>query len=81
MPSYVLDTYGPRLMPFVYGVILTAWGFGGVVGPQIVAYFKDNFAAQAGRYVFMSAAALLGLGVVLTLILKDEKWSPRRLKG
>lgn len=73
MPSYVLDTYGPRLMPVVYGVILTAWGFGGIVGPQLVAYFKDNFAGQAGRYVFMSASALLALGVVVTLILKDEK--------
>jgi OFA family oxalate/formate antiporter-like MFS transporter len=80
MPSYVLDTYGPRLMPVVYGVILTAWGFGGVVGPQIVAYFKDNFAGQAGRYVFMSASVLLALGVVVTLILKDEKWAPKRLK-
>jgi OFA family oxalate/formate antiporter-like MFS transporter len=80
MPSYVLDTYGPRLMPVVYGVILTAWGFGGVVGPQIVAYFKDNFAGQAGRYVFMSASALLALGMVVTLILKDEKWAPKRLK-
>jgi OFA family oxalate/formate antiporter-like MFS transporter len=81
MPSYVLDTYGPRLMPVVYGVILTAWGFGGVVGPQIVAYFKDNFAGQAGRYVFMSAAAILVVGVVITLVLRDEKWVPRRLRA
>lgn len=81
MPSYVLDTYGARLMPVVYGVILTAWGFGGVVGPQIVAYFKDNFAGQAGRYVFMSASALLAVGVVVTLLLKDEKWLPKRIRG
>lgn len=68
-------------MPVVYGVILTAWGCAGIVGPQLVAFFKDNFAAQAGRYVFMSASVLLALGVVVTLILKDEKWAPKRLKG
>jgi OFA family oxalate/formate antiporter-like MFS transporter len=81
MPSYVLDTYGPRLMPFVYGVIITAWGTGGIVGPQLVAYFKDNYGAGAGRYVFISAAILLALGTVVTLILKDEKWVPKRLKA
>lgn len=80
MPSYVLDTYGPRLMPVVYGVILTAWGMGGIVGPQLVAYFKDNFAGQAGRYVFMSASVLLALGVVVTLILKDEQFVPKRMR-
>ncbi|MEZ4599423.1 MAG: OFA family MFS transporter [Syntrophotaleaceae bacterium] len=81
MPSYVLDTYGPRLMPFVYGVILTAWGCAGIVGPQLVAYFKDNFGASAGRYVFISAAAILVAGVVITLVLKDEKWVPKRLRS
>lgn len=52
-----------------------------MVSTQIVAYFKDNFAAQAYRCVFMSASALLTLGLVLTLIFKDEKWAPKRLKG
>lgn len=81
MPSYVGDTFGPRLMPVVYGIILTAWGFAGIVGPQIVAYFKDNFAAQAGHYVFMSAAALLALGVVLTVTLNNEKFVPKRMRN
>lgn len=80
MPSYVMDTYGPRLMPFVYGVILTAWGFAGIVGPQLVAYFKDTYGAGAGRYVFISAAIILAVGVAITLVLKDEKWLPKRLK-
>jgi hypothetical protein len=30
MPSCVGDTFGPRPMPVVYGIILTAWGVGGI---------------------------------------------------
>jgi len=33
MPSFVLDVFGPKIMPVVYGVILTAWGFGVIIGP------------------------------------------------
>jgi hypothetical protein len=28
--------------------LLTAWGVGGIIGPQITAYMKDNFGAEAG---------------------------------
>ena len=73
MPSFVFDVFGPRLMPVVYGTILTAWGVGGIVGPQIVAYLKDNFAEQAARYTFLSAAALLFLGLVITFALSNNK--------
>jgi len=33
MPAFVLDSVGPRRMPAVYGLILTAWSAGGVLGP------------------------------------------------
>jgi OFA family oxalate/formate antiporter-like MFS transporter len=77
MPSFVLDVFGPRLMPVVYGTILTAWGCGGIVGPQIVAFLKDNFAAQAAKYTFMSASAILFLGLLITLVLSNKKFEPK----
>jgi OFA family oxalate/formate antiporter-like MFS transporter len=77
MPSFVLDVFGPRLMPVVYGTILTAWGCGGIVGPQIVAFLKDNFAAQAAKYTFMSASAILFLGLLITLALSNRKFAPK----
>lgn len=78
MPSFVLDVFGPRLMPVVYGTILTAWGCGGIVGPQIVAFLKDNFAAQAAQYTFVTAAALLLTGLLITLRLSNAKFGPDR---
>lgn len=78
MPSFILDVFGQKLMPIVYGSILTAWGFGGIVGPQIVAFLKDNFAAQAAQYTFVCAAGLLFAGLLITLLLNNEKFVPGR---
>ena len=75
MPSFILDVCGQKLMPVVYGAILTAWGCGGIVGPQIVAFLKDNFAAEAARYTFMAAAVLLALGLVISFVLNNNKFS------
>lgn len=75
MPSFVFDVFGPKLMPVVYGAILTAWGCAGVVGPQIVALLKDNFANQAAQYSFFCGAALLLLGLILTFSLSNDKFA------
>ncbi|SMC92241.1 L-lactate MFS transporter [Sporomusa malonica] len=76
MPSFVLDVFGQKLMPIVYGTILTAWGCGGIVGPQIVAFLKDNFANQAAQYTFVCASVLLLLGLLITFALNNKKFDP-----
>lgn len=73
MPSFVLDVFGEKRMPVVYGAILTAWGCGGIVGPQIVAFLKDNYAIQAAQYTFVFAAILLFVGLLITFVLNNEK--------
>lgn len=78
MPSFILDVFGQKRMPVVYGAVLTAWGCGGVAGPQIVALLKDNYAAQAAQYTFASAAALLFAGFVITVMLNNERFVPQR---
>jgi OFA family oxalate/formate antiporter-like MFS transporter len=70
MPSFVLDVFGPRLMPVVYGTILTAWSAGGIVGPQIVAHLRDRHGDGAGPYAFGVSAAVLAVGFLASLGLK-----------
>ncbi|MCU7693305.1 OFA family MFS transporter [Haoranjiania flava] len=70
IPSFVKDVFGARLMPVVYGSMLTAWGVGGILGPQIVAYMKDHFGEKAGVYAFSVGLVILLLGLVLSLLFK-----------
>jgi MFS transporter, OFA family, oxalate/formate antiporter len=72
MPSFILDVFGARLMPVVYGTILTAWSAAGIVGPQMVALIKDACPAQAGHYSFLAGAAFVLVGFLASFRLSNE---------
>ena len=72
MPSFVGDIFTAKLMPVVYGVILTAWSVAGIVGPQIAAYIKDNFAETAATKTFIAGAIMLTIGFVIALTLSNK---------
>ena len=72
MPSFVGNVFTAKLMPVVYGTILTAWSMAGIVGPQIAAYLKDNFGKDAATYTFATGAALLILGVIIAFTLNNK---------
>lgn len=74
MPSFVLDLYGSRLMPAVYGTILTAWSAAGLIGPQLVALIKDRYPAglypgRAASYSFAAACLILLLGFLVSCLI------------
>jgi MFS transporter, OFA family, oxalate/formate antiporter len=75
MPSYILDVFGARLMPAVYGTILTAWSLGGIVGPQIAASLKDNNPEKAELLIFITATSLVAVGLVVALKLDNKPLS------
>lgn len=72
-PSLVKDAYGSRLMSSMYGAMLTAWSVGGIVGPQIVAFMKDNFAESAGLYAFIVSGGLLVIGFLISFTYRQNK--------
>lgn len=78
MPSFVSDVFGARIMAVVYGVILTAWSMGGIVGPQIAAVIKDKFPANASIYTFTIGASLLFIGFVISLFLKNDRFALKK---
>ena len=71
MPSFVLDVFGPARMPVMYGTILTAWSAGGIVGPQLVAFINDHYAAHVAQYAFVCNIIVLSLGLGLARTLRD----------
>ncbi|PKN33032.1 MAG: oxalate:formate antiporter [Deltaproteobacteria bacterium HGW-Deltaproteobacteria-19] len=60
MPAFAADSFGPSYIGKVYGMMLTAWGAAGVVGPLVFAQMKG-----IALYV---AAGLLIVGFILALL-------------
>ena len=73
IPSLINDSYGAKLMPVLYGAVLTAWGVGGIIGPQIVAFMKDNYPAEAGLYAFVIGSIILLVGFGLSYFYKEKR--------
>jgi MFS transporter, OFA family, oxalate/formate antiporter len=42
MPAFAADYFGPRFVGSIYGLMLTAWGFGSVVGPLLIAHIRET---------------------------------------
>jgi OFA family oxalate/formate antiporter-like MFS transporter len=70
MPAFVADSFGPTNIGRVYGIMLTAWGAAGVVGPLVFAQMKG-----IALYV---AAGLLIVGLLLALAYKRPQ--PKAVK-
>lgn len=68
MPSFVLEVFGVRLMPVVYGFILTAWSCSAAV-------MKDTCKENAGPLTFATGAGLLALGFVFSLFLNNAPFA------
>src|SRR5690554_3154115 len=80
MPSYVLDVFHSRLMPVVYGAILTAWSIGGIIGPQAAAFIRDYYADTpeiVGFKTYLVGAIILGIGFLISLTLSNKSITER----
>ena len=73
IPSLINDSYGAKMMPALYGAALTAWGVGGIIGPQIVAFMKDNYPTNAALYAFIIGSTILVIGLVLSFFYRGKK--------
>lgn len=67
-PSAAGDFYGAKNLGLNYGVLFSAWGVGGIVGPQLAGFILDT----TGTYqtAFYVAAGLCFLGSFIGFILK-----------
>jgi OFA family oxalate/formate antiporter-like MFS transporter len=57
MPAFAADFFGAKWVGSIYGLMLTAWGFGGVFGPLLVA----NIRQATGKY----DAALVVIALIM----------------
>src|SRR5207237_4781085 len=64
--STTADMYGTRNLGMNYGLLFTAWGAAGIIGPMIGAWGYDAFGGY--RYAFY-AASFLGFVAFVSLTL------------
>jgi MFS family permease len=68
MPSFNADYFGTKFLGVNYGMIITAWGFGGLVGPLVAAKVKDATGSFSGALI--PVAVMLLVAMVLPFITK-----------
>jgi OFA family oxalate/formate antiporter-like MFS transporter len=63
MPAYAADRFGAENVGSIYGLMLTAWSFAGVLGPMLIAALRE----QTGQYEY-ALYVIAGLMFVSTAI-------------
>lgn len=71
MPSFNADYFGTQFMGQNYGMILTAWGVGGIVGPLIAATVKDRTGSFEGALI--PVAIMLLVAAVIPFFIKKPQ--------
>lgn len=73
-PSITSDNWGMKSYGANYGVMYTAWGVSGVLGPLIAGWAVDATGSYALAYTI--SAALLAVAIILGLLLKPVCTAP-----
>lgn len=60
MAPFVADLYGARNVGSIYGLMLTAWGLGGVLGPLLIAAMRQATGSYSGALLVVAATMALG---------------------
>lgn len=71
MPAFAADYFGPTNVGSIYGLMLTAWGFAGVLGPTLIARIRQS----SGHYseALNLIAVIVLVSAVLPLITHPPK--------
>jgi len=71
MPAFAADYFGPSNVGSIYGLMLTAWGFAGVVGPALIAHLRE----RTGHYgqALQLIAAITLVSTLLPLVIRPPK--------
>jgi OFA family oxalate/formate antiporter-like MFS transporter len=77
--STTADFYGTRNLGINYGLLFTAWGVAGILGPQIAGRVFDSSGDY--RYAFYSAAALAIVSFVSLLVARPVHQTQAPVEG
>jgi len=75
MPAFAADYFGATNVGSIYGLMLTAWGFAGVLGPMLIANIRQSTGHYAQALYVISVIVLVS--AALPLIVRPPKSEAR----
>jgi OFA family oxalate/formate antiporter-like MFS transporter len=78
-PAITADYYGTKHLGVNYGLVITAWGAGGVLGPLLGGITRDTTGDYRLSYLISMLVSLVG--VILCLLLKKTVMKERSANG
>jgi MFS transporter, OFA family, oxalate/formate antiporter len=71
MPAFNADYFGPANVGKIYGLMITAWGFGGVLGPILISRIIDTTDSYTAAFYII--AGILLVSAILPFIIRPPK--------
>jgi MFS transporter, OFA family, oxalate/formate antiporter len=59
MPAFNADYFCSKNVGMIYGLMITAWGFAGVLGPQLISIMYDATQSYAGAFYILAGIMLV----------------------
>lgn len=72
-PTIIVNNYGVKNYGSNYGLIMTAWGVGGIIGPMVAAAVRDASGTYRTAYYVCCALLVVALLIALSTRLKKVK--------
>ena len=79
MPAFNADYFGSKNVGTIYGLMITAWGFGGVLGPLLISRVVD--ATGSYQNAFYILAGMMLVSSVLPFIVRPPRAPQRQASG
>lgn len=67
MAATTADLFGSRNLGAIYGLMLTAWGFGGVLGPLIIAVLRESTGSYTSALRIIAAIMVASIALPLAI--------------
>ena len=67
MPAFVADYFGTEHVGTIYGLMLTAWSFAGVLGPTLIASLRENTGSY-NQAMYIIAGLMLVSAVIPLMV-------------
>jgi OFA family oxalate/formate antiporter-like MFS transporter len=79
MPAFAADFFGARNVGSIYGLMLTAWGFAGLLGPTLIAHVRQSTGYYTEALDLISGIMLVS--TALPFLVRPPKPSTDALPG